>query len=127
MFLFYGQIRSSLNCTACKQKKIQYEPFSNLSLPVPHQNSVLLPILVFGLPQVYHNALSQSEKSIDKPLLVHININQTETAKFLIKRIETVANLTLSKAGLTKIVLYSYKEARKNCITKIFDPRKSLE
>jgi len=71
--------------------------------------------------------LTQSEKSFDKPLLIHININQTETVKFLLNKIETVANLTLSKAGITKIVLYSYKDARKNCITQVLDPRKSLE
>lgn len=49
VFIFYGQIRSALQCEYCKTLKVIYEPFSVLSLPVPNANSIQLPILVFPI------------------------------------------------------------------------------
>jgi len=50
VFIYHGQIRSSLECQKCRNVKVLYEPFSNISLPVPGSNSILLPILVNCLP-----------------------------------------------------------------------------
>lgn len=50
LFLYYGQLRSTLICTACQKKRVKYEPFSNLSLPIPDSNSIMLTIMVVCLP-----------------------------------------------------------------------------
>ena len=34
----------------CKKVKVSYDPISNVSLPMPNSNTVLLSILVFALP-----------------------------------------------------------------------------
>ena len=46
VFLYHGLIRSSIECQRCSSKKILYEPYSNLSLPVPNANSLLLPVII---------------------------------------------------------------------------------
>uniref|UniRef100_A0A1B6E877 Ubiquitin carboxyl-terminal hydrolase n=1 Tax=Clastoptera arizonana TaxID=38151 RepID=A0A1B6E877_9HEMI len=33
--LFYGQLRSTITCSDCNKKSIKFDPFSNLSLPLP--------------------------------------------------------------------------------------------
>ena len=50
VFLYYGQIQSTLRCTVCNNTRVMYEPYSNLSLPVPGSNSIQLNILVFCIP-----------------------------------------------------------------------------
>ena len=37
--LFYGQLKSKLQCKKCGKKSLNFDPFSILSLPIPNQNN----------------------------------------------------------------------------------------
>ena len=58
VFLFYGQIKSTIECQKCHNKKVSYDPFSVISLPVPNANSLLLPIIVNTLPTELYKILN---------------------------------------------------------------------
>ena len=36
--LFYGQLKSRVNCTICGHVSITFDPFNVLSVPIPRQN-----------------------------------------------------------------------------------------
>ena len=46
VFLFYGQTKSLITCQSCQNNKVSYQAFSNLSLPIPNSNTLLLPVLI---------------------------------------------------------------------------------
>ena len=45
-----GQLKSTLICSECKTKKIKFEPFSALEIPIPEGNSIIIEIILFRLP-----------------------------------------------------------------------------
>ena len=57
VFLFYGQIKSTIECQNCLTTRVSYDPFSNISLPVPNSNSINLPIIVNSLPTELYSIL----------------------------------------------------------------------
>ena len=48
--LFMGQLQSKLICTECKFKKIKFEPFNALNLPIPENDKYIIKICLFRLP-----------------------------------------------------------------------------
>ena len=48
--LFMGQLKSTLICSECDTKKIKFEPFSALEVPIPEDNSIIIEIILFRLP-----------------------------------------------------------------------------
>ena len=48
--LFMGQLKSTLICNECKTKKIKFEAFSSLEIPIPEGNNIVIDIILFRLP-----------------------------------------------------------------------------
>ena len=48
--LFFGQLKSTLICSECNKKKLKYENFSALELPIPEGGKITLEIILFRLP-----------------------------------------------------------------------------
>ena len=48
--LFMGQLKSTLICAECNHKKIKFEPFSALELPIPEGTNITIDIILFRLP-----------------------------------------------------------------------------
>lgn len=51
--LFLGQMKSTLTCAECKEKKITYETFTNLNIPIPQKKTILLNIIIHRIPFTY--------------------------------------------------------------------------
>jgi len=47
--LFYGQLKSRVQCTVCSKISISFDPFNMLSVPIPHTKEVKLPVKFFPL------------------------------------------------------------------------------
>lgn len=50
VFVFYGQMKSLLQCDVCHRQKVNYQAFSNLSVPIPNSNTLLLPVIIHQIP-----------------------------------------------------------------------------
>jgi len=50
VFLFFGQMRSSLQCGECHRERITYEAFSTLSLPLPEASDFVVTVVACLLP-----------------------------------------------------------------------------
>ena len=50
VFLMYGQIKSTIECTQCDSKKVSYDPCSVISLPLPAASNLQISIVVNPLP-----------------------------------------------------------------------------
>ena len=50
VFIFYGQMKSLLKCDVCSLVRVNYQAFSNLSVPIPNSNTLLLSIVVNQIP-----------------------------------------------------------------------------
>ena len=48
--LFMGQLKSTLICSECNTKKIKFEAFSALELPIPEGKNIIIEIILFRLP-----------------------------------------------------------------------------
>ena len=44
--IFYGQMKSLIRCKVCQTLRVNYQAFSNLSLPIPNSNTLLLPVII---------------------------------------------------------------------------------
>lgn len=51
--LFLGQLKSTLTCGTCFEKKITYETFTNLNIPIPQKKTILLNIIIHRIPFTY--------------------------------------------------------------------------
>ncbi len=51
--LFLGQMKSTLTCGKCQVKKISYETFTNLNIPIPQKKTILLNIIMHRIPFTY--------------------------------------------------------------------------
>ena len=63
--LFMGQMKSTLICSECNTKKIKYEPFSSIGLPIPESNNITIKIILFRLPyslRKFKNDLNSENK-----------------------------------------------------------------
>ena len=48
--LFMGQLKSTLICSECNTKKIKFEAFSSLEIPIPEEKNIIIEIILFRLP-----------------------------------------------------------------------------
>ena len=48
--LFMGQLKSTLICSQCNTKKIKFEAFSSLEIPIPEEKNIIIEIILFRLP-----------------------------------------------------------------------------
>ena len=48
--LFFGQLKSTLTCSECNKKKLKYENFSALELPIPEGGKIIIEIILYRLP-----------------------------------------------------------------------------
>ena len=44
--VFYGQMKSLVKCNVCSRTRVNYQAFSNISLPIPNSNTLLLPVII---------------------------------------------------------------------------------
>jgi len=51
--LFLGQMKSTLTCAKCNIKKITYETFTSLNIPIPQKKTILLNIIIHRIPFTY--------------------------------------------------------------------------
>jgi hypothetical protein len=68
-----------------------YEPFSNLSLPIPGSNSILLSIQIFCLPPEVRQMLrgpAESDVLGKRSIEVSIYIDQNEKVENLVARLK---------------------------------------
>ena len=47
----YGQTKTERECTVCHSIVIQYQPYSMLTLPVPNANLIVIPVILYTVPQ----------------------------------------------------------------------------
>ena len=83
--LFFGQLKSTLTCSECNKKKLKYENFSALELPIPEGGKIIIEIILFRLPCT----LSPFYK-IDSNRNYNININNNNSEKSDIINIKNI-------------------------------------
>ena len=49
-FLFYGQLKSHLNCKVCNKVSITFDNFTSIAMPLPEPSQLIMDIVVFRLP-----------------------------------------------------------------------------
>lgn len=59
VFVFYGQSKSLITCDVCSNARVNYGVFSNLQLPIPNSNTLILPILIQQIPSELSSILQK--------------------------------------------------------------------
>ena len=85
--LFMGQLKSTLICSECNTKKIKFEPFSALELPIPEGKNIIIEIILFRLPYSLRKALDLNKNDnnlnegivISKKLTKNLRKNSSKT------------------------------------------------
>jgi len=49
-FLFYGQLKSTLNCQTCSKISTTFDIFTNIPLSLPEPSKILLHVVIYRLP-----------------------------------------------------------------------------
>lgn len=67
-----------------------YEPYSNLSLPVPGSNSIQLNILVFSIPLEQRNLLQENDDDVktQRAIMVAVYIDQNDRVSMLVEKLK---------------------------------------
>lgn len=64
-FLFFGQLKSTLNCQVCNKISTTFDIFTNIPLSLPEPSKVLLHIIIYRLPNeikdIIHNSVDDKE------------------------------------------------------------------
>ena len=97
--LFMGQLKSTLICAECSTKKIKFEPFSALELPIPEGKNIIIEIILFRLPYTLRNSFDLNKN--DSNLNEGIFISRTLT-KNLRKSTSKTNNVSLSEISFDK-------------------------
>jgi len=87
LFLFYGQMRSSIKCKECRTESTTFDVFSNVPLSLPEQSQQTLSIIVYRVSNRIKDILNgRFQKDIDGnlqfPMLGRIetgNMSDTES------------------------------------------------
>ena len=61
--LFMGQLKSTLICSECNTKKIKFEAFSALELPIPEGKNIIIEIILFRLPYSLRKEFTKSSSN----------------------------------------------------------------
>ena len=97
--LFMGQLKSTLICAECNTKKIKYEAFSALELPIPEGKNIIIEIILFRLPYSLRKEFDYQKS--DTNLKSDVTISK-KTAKTLRKNTTKTNNLSLSEISFDK-------------------------
>jgi len=60
-FMFYGQMRSILQCLTCENKSVTFDVFTNIPLSLPEPSKLILNIVVHRLPSAVKSMLDAKE------------------------------------------------------------------
>ena len=92
--LFMGQLKSTLICTECNTKKIKFEPFSALEIPIPEGNNIIIEIILFRLPYSLRkfNLQKINEKDYDSDSPGFENIKIRKNKKYQTEKHERALN-----------------------------------
>ncbi|CDW76980.1 ubiquitin carboxyl-terminal hydrolase 15 [Stylonychia lemnae] len=62
-FLFYGQLKSTLNCQKCNKISTTFDIFTNIPLSLPEPSKILLNVVIYRLPNEIKDMLQGSRSS----------------------------------------------------------------
>ena len=97
--LFMGQLKSTLICAECNTKKIKFEPFSALELPIPEGKNIIIEIILFRLPYTLRKKfnLNQNDFNINEGIVI-----SKKLTKNIRKSTSKTNNLSLSEISFEK-------------------------
>lgn len=78
VFVFYGQNKSLITCDVCDHHRVSYSIFSNISLPIPNANTLILPILIYQIPSELSTILRKHMNQMLQEIM-DVNPHFTET------------------------------------------------
>ena len=58
LFLFYGQMRSSLTCQQCRNESSTFDIFSNVPLSLPEPTQMTISIIIYRVPNKVKDILN---------------------------------------------------------------------
>ena len=97
--LFMGQLKSTLICAECNTKKIKYEAFSALELPIPEGKNIIIEIILFRLPYSLRKEFDYQKSDTNLKSDVTISKKATKTLR---KNTTKTNNLSLSEISFDK-------------------------
>ena len=97
--LFMGQLKSTLICAECNTKKIKYEAFSALELPIPEGKNIIIEIILFRLPYSLRKEFDHQKSDTNLKSDVTISKKATKTLR---KNTTKTNNLSLSEISFDK-------------------------
>lgn len=97
--LFMGQLKSTLICAECNTKKIKFEPFSALELPIPEGKNIIIEIILFRLPYTLRKKfnLNQNDFNLNEGIVI-----SKKLTKNIRKSTSKTNNLSLSEISFEK-------------------------
>jgi len=60
LFLFYGQLKSTLNCQTCNKSSTTFDNFTSIPLSLPEPSKILITVVVYRLPNTLRELLRGS-------------------------------------------------------------------
>jgi ubiquitin C-terminal hydrolase len=63
-FLFFGQLKSTLNCQTCNKVSITFDNINSIPLSLPEPSKILINIIIYRLPSEIKNLLAGFKSSI---------------------------------------------------------------
>ena len=58
LFLFYGQLKSTLNCLKCNKISTTFDIFTNIPLSLPEPSKILINVVIYRLPNEIKDMIS---------------------------------------------------------------------
>ena len=97
--LFMGQLKSTLICAECNTKKIKFEPFSALELPIPEGKNIIIEIILFRLPYTLRKKfnLNQNDFNLNEGIVI-----SKKLTKNIRKSTSKTNNVSLSEISFEK-------------------------
>ena len=97
--LFMGQLKSTLICSECNTKKIKFEPFSALELPIPEGKNIIIEIILFRLPYTLRKefVLKKNDSNLNEGIVISKKIT-----KNIRKSTSKTNNVSLSEISFDK-------------------------
>lgn len=57
-FMFFGQLKSTLNCQTCDKMSLTFDNFTSIPLPLPEPSKILINIIIYRLPSEIKDLLN---------------------------------------------------------------------
>lgn len=57
-FMFFGQLKSTLNCQVCDKMSITFDNFTSIPLSLPEPSKILINIIIYRLPSELKDLLN---------------------------------------------------------------------